>query len=204
MSPNWGKTDRELLPGRLITLDANLSRRNISFEEFDGMLRFCFNRKNKTLRASWFTKEVLSIVEKNYRIYCAMNNIPIVEGLVSGDHEEDEGKQPDNMDVDDYHGGANDGIEDEEWGGIMETDEPDEVDDTPEFFKELELAKAAAQPEKTPSRRKKTKMGEIVREKIRKVLEDETGLADKRASKCDENDFLRLLFAFNSEGIHFA
>jgi 18S rRNA (adenine1779-N6/adenine1780-N6)-dimethyltransferase len=29
-------------------------------------------------------------------------------------------------------------------------------------------------------------------------------LADKRAGKCYENDFLRLLFAFDEEGIHFA
>jgi 18S rRNA (adenine1779-N6/adenine1780-N6)-dimethyltransferase len=36
------------------------------------------------------------------------------------------------------------------------------------------------------------------------VLEDVTELADQRAAKCDENDFLRLLSAFNEEGIHFA
>jgi len=36
-----------------------------------------------------------------------------------------------------------------------------------------------------------------------KVLE-ETELADVRSGKCDENDFLRLLLAFNEEGIHFS
>jgi 18S rRNA (adenine1779-N6/adenine1780-N6)-dimethyltransferase len=44
----------------------------------------------------------------------------------------------------------------------------------------------------------------LIREKIRRVLEDVTDLADKRAGKCDENDFLRLLSAFNDEGIHFS
>jgi 18S rRNA (adenine1779-N6/adenine1780-N6)-dimethyltransferase len=83
-------------------------------------------------------------------------------------------------------------------------DVEDGDDDTPEFFKEQKAAAAASQPVKTPSRRKKTKFGEIIKEKIRKVLEDDTDLADKRSSKCDENDFLRLLFAFNNEGIHFA
>lgn len=161
------------------------------------MLRFCFNRKNKTLRASWFTKEVLAIVEKNYRIYCAMNNIPIEEGVAEGAEDADDN---DDMDVDNHTGsrGAAPDVE-EEWGGIMDVD-----DDTPELVKELEKSTAANQLEKTPSRRKKTKMGLIVREKIRKVLEDVTELADKRSSKCDENDFLKLLFAFNSEGIHFA
>jgi 18S rRNA (adenine1779-N6/adenine1780-N6)-dimethyltransferase len=175
--------------------------RNISFEEFDGMLRFCFNRKNKTLRASWFTKEVLAIVEKNYRIYCAMNDIPIEEGLA-----EDNGDGDDDMDMDDTGAAtaADEDNDEEEWGGIMDVDGNDDDDDMPEFFKEQKQLAKANGSAKTPSRRKKTKMGEIVREKIRKVLEDVTGLADKRASKCDENDFLKLLFAFNEEGIHFA
>ncbi|PTB68652.1 dimethyladenosine transferase-like protein [Trichoderma citrinoviride] len=107
-------------------------RPNVSWDEWDGLLRVCFVRKNKTLRASWLgTKEVLAMVERNYRTWCAMNGVPIDESL-------------------------------------------------------------------------KTRVAELVREKIRKVLEDVTELADKRASKCDENDFLRMLFAFNEEGIHFS
>lgn len=40
-------------------------RPKVSFEEWDGMLRVCFNRRNKTLRASWLgTKEVLNMVER--------------------------------------------------------------------------------------------------------------------------------------------
>jgi 18S rRNA (adenine1779-N6/adenine1780-N6)-dimethyltransferase len=135
------------------------------------------------------------MVEKNYRIYCAMNNIPIEDGLVEGAEDADEA-----MDVDDEDVGAP--ADEEEWGGVMEVEHGD--DDAPEFFKEQKAAAASNQPFKTPSRRKKTKVGEMIKEKIRKVLEDDTDLADKRSSKCDENDFLRLLFAFNSEGIHFA
>jgi len=135
------------------------------------------------------------MIEKNYRIYCAMNNIPVEEGLADGGDDADD----DDMAVDDSSA-APTGNDDEEWGGIMEVDDNGDDDDTPEFFKEQKTA----QPFKTPSRRKKTKLGEIIREKVRKVLEDDTELADQRASKCDENDFLRLLFAFNQEGIHFA
>jgi 18S rRNA (adenine1779-N6/adenine1780-N6)-dimethyltransferase len=171
-------------------------RPNVSWQEFDGLLRICFGRKNRTIRASWSTKEVLSMVEKNYRIYCAMNNIPIEEGLVEGAGDDDEA-----MEVDDDDGTAAPADE-EEWGGVMDVEDGD--GDTPEFFKEQKAAAAASQPVKTPSRRKKTKLGQVIKEKIRKVLEDDTDLADKRSSKCDENDFLRLLFAFNNEGIHFA
>ncbi|KAI9167754.1 Dimethyladenosine transferase [Paramyrothecium foliicola] len=160
-------------------------RPNVSWDEWDGLLRVCFVRKNKTLRASWLgTKEVLAMVERNYRTWCAMNGVPIDESLVEDGADE--------MDAEDT------AMDVEDAGGM----EVDEDEDAPDFFKELKNA-AAAVP-KTKSKRKKTKVAELVREKIRKVLEDVTELADRRAGKCDENDFLRLLFAFNEEGIHFS
>jgi 18S rRNA (adenine1779-N6/adenine1780-N6)-dimethyltransferase len=164
-------------------------RPNVSWDEWDGLLRVCFVRKNKTLRASWLgTKEILAMVERNYRTWCAMNGVPIDESIVEGAAEDEE-----DMDIDD---GANDG---EDAG--MEVDDLG-GDDTPSFFQDLKNANANIP--KTKSKRKKTKVAELVREKIRKVLEDVTELADKRSGKCDENDFLRLLFAFNEEGIHFS
>lgn len=155
-------------------------RPKVSWDEWDGLLRVCFVRKNKTLRASWLgTKEVLAMMEKNYRTWCAMNGVPLDDGPVE-DNADDGPNEPDDM-----------------------ADEPDAMDlddaHAPDFFGQ---AAAAAPP--TKSKRKKTKVGLIVREKIRKVLEDITGLADQRAGKCDENDFLRLLLAFNEEGLHFS
>lgn len=173
-----------------IEMKPSKDRPNVSWDEFDGLLRVCFNRKNKTLRASWLgTKEVLVMLEKNYRVYCAMQNIPVDDSVVDDDQEE-------GMEVD----GEND---DDDGGGDDAGMDVDEDEDVPEFFKEL-ASKAPSQPEKTKSKRKKTAVAKLVREKIRKVLEDDTDLADKRAGKCDENDFLRLLYAFNQEGIHFA
>ena len=162
-------------------------RPGVSWDEWDGMLRICFVRKNRTMRASWLgTKEVLAMVERNYRIYCALNNITLDDTVV-GDEDE--------MNVDEGMGAGDDG---EEWCGI------NDEDDMPEFFKEEAQKPANQAPIKTKSRRKKTRVAELVREKIRKVLEDVTELADQRAGKCDENDFLKLLYAFNQEGIHFA
>ena len=133
------------------------------------------------MRASWLgTKEVLGMVERNYRVYCAMNSIPLDETEIGEDEQ---------MDTDEGLGPAD---EEEEWGG------------TPSFFKEEAARIAREQPVKTKSKRKKTRVAELVREKIRKVLEDVTELADKRSGKCDENDFLKLLYAFNQEDIHFA
>lgn len=161
-------------------------RPNVSWDEWDGLLRVCFVRKNKTLRASWLgTKEVLAMVERNYRTWCAMNGVAVDESVVE-DGQDDDGME----DVD--------GEEEADGGDDMDMDMED--DDTPAFFKET----SASTIPKTKSKKKKTKVAELVREKIRKVLEDVTELADKRAGKCDENDFLRLLFAFNEEGIHFS
>ncbi|KAJ4267754.1 Dimethyladenosine transferase [Fusarium torreyae] len=157
-------------------------RPNVSWDEWDGLLRICFVRKNKTLRASWLgTKEVLAMIERNYRTWCAMNGVPVDDSIV------EDGQ--DDMDMEDDAVGAND----------MDVDEDEEA---PDFFKEVQSS--MANTTKTKSKRKKTKVAELVREKIRKVLEDVTELADKRSGKCDENDFLRLLFAFNEEGIHFS
>lgn len=157
-------------------------RPNVSWDEWDGLLRVCFVRKNKTLRASWLgTREVLAMVERNYRTWCAMNGVPVDDTIVE-DGQDDE---------------VEDAGDAEEWGGM---DVDDDADEAPEFFKEMQNSVIP----KTKSKRKKTKVAELVREKIRKVLEDVTELADKRSGKCDENDFLRLLFAFNEEGIHFS
>jgi 18S rRNA (adenine1779-N6/adenine1780-N6)-dimethyltransferase len=166
-------------------------RPGVSWDEWDGMLRVCFVRKNRTLRASWLgTKEVLAMVERNYRVYCALNNIAI-DDTVIGEEDEDEGMELDN------------GVVEEEWGGIEDEGmDVDGEDDMPSFFKEQ--AERGRGIEKTKSKRKKTRVAELIREKIRKVLEDVTELADRRSGKCDENDFLRLLYAFNEEGLHFA
>ena len=121
-------------------------------------------------------------------MWCAMNNVAVDDTVVG--EEED-------MEVDESPGFQ----EDDEWGGIMDVDE--EVDELPSFFKEEAERIAKANGNKTKSKKKKTRVAELIREKIRKVLEDDTELADQRAAKCDENDFLRLLSAFNGEGIHF-
>ncbi|KAI2625000.1 rRNA adenine dimethylase [Hypoxylon sp. NC1633] len=163
-------------------------RPNISFEEWDGMLRVCFNRRNKSLRASWLSnKPVLAMLERNYRLWCATNDIPVDDGVADVEDEDDINN--DEMDVD-MNG------DEGEWGGAMGTD------DTPSFFQELKAA--GSEVPKTKSKKTKTKVALLVKEKVRKVLEDVTELADKRSGKCDENDFLRLLAAFNAEGIHFS
>lgn len=59
----------------------------INFAEWDGLLRICFNRKNKTLRANLTSKAAVTLMESNLRTYCALKNIPLpdVSAEVVGD-----------------------------------------------------------------------------------------------------------------------
>ena len=107
-----------------------------------------------------------------------MNNIPVDESIIEDGAADDE-EVDEQMEVD-GDPDPNDGAPGEEWGGI-EDDAMDEDDDTPAFFKEAKAASASAAVQKTPSKRPKTKVAAVVREKIRKVLEDVTGLAEKRS-----------------------
>lgn len=109
-------------------------RPKVDYNEWDGLLRFCFNRKNKTLNAIFRNSKLMEILVQNYKVvqaYLAEKNGQMVE------------------------------IVDDE------------------------------------------KLTEQVTESVKQVLA-ETGYGDKRASKMDQVDFLKLLYAFHQVGVHFA
>lgn len=54
---------------------------DINFKEWDGLLRICFNRKNKSLAATFSQSAVLELLKKNYIAYCALKNITIEPNL---------------------------------------------------------------------------------------------------------------------------
>ncbi|OCT48331.1 Dimethyladenosine transferase [Cladophialophora carrionii] len=204
----WAKIDHIMKVGKnnfkpppqvessVVRLVPKNPRPNISYEEWDGLLRICFVRKNKTLRANFLgTNSVLSMLEQNYRTFCAQNNVPIEEGPA---------EEPTMMEVGNFQEDPDqdlEGDEAEEWGGFMDVD--DDEDSLPTFLKEQLASQSQQLPDRTPSRKKRDKVFVLVREKVRSVLEDKTALADKRARMCDEADFLKLLYHFNLEGIHF-
>ncbi|CAP73969.1 uncharacterized protein PODANS_2_13220 [Podospora anserina S mat+] len=176
------------------------ARPNIAFDEFDGLLRIAFNRKNKTLNASFAIKEVLAMCERNYKVYCSLNNIPVDEGAAAGTGAvvgEEEGMD---VDMDDDGADADDNEEEEEDDNGMDVEDDE---DMPEFFKEMKDEEDKAAVAKTPSRNPKSKVAMVVKAKVNKVLAS-TGLGEKRARQCDQNDFLKLLVAFHEEGIHFS
>src|SRR5712664_1437131 len=46
----------------VVRIEPKANRPSISWEEWDGMLRICFVRKNKTLRASWMPSKVRAMI----------------------------------------------------------------------------------------------------------------------------------------------
>ncbi|KAK4497880.1 hypothetical protein PRZ48_010535 [Zasmidium cellare] len=192
----WAKVDHVMKVGRnnfnpppqvesnVVRISPKTPRPQVSYEEWDGLLRVCFVRKNRVLRSGFLgTASVMAMLEANYRTFCAQNEIVLDDGPLEGGE---------GMDVDE---------EVQEDDGAMLMDEDDE--DVPDFFKE-ERDKQAKKLLDDPGRKKKGKVAELVRSKVKKVLEVDTELAEKRARLCDEGDFLKLLYAFNQEGIHFA
>lgn len=133
----------------------------------------------------------MDMLESNYRTWCAQNDVVLEDGpIVDATNDGLEA-----MDMD----GASVGDEDE-WDGIMDIDEDE---DLPDFFKAERDRTAESTSKGQTKRKRKGKVAELVREKIRRVLEDQTQLGERRARLCDEGDFLKLLYNFNQEGIHF-
>lgn len=53
----------------VVRIEVKNPRPNIDFHEWDGLLRICFVRKNKTVAAGFKSSNVIDILEKNYKAY---------------------------------------------------------------------------------------------------------------------------------------
>lgn len=170
----------------VVRIEPKNPRPQISYDEWDGLLRVCFVRKNRTLRSAFLgTESVMAMLESNYRTFCAQNDIELDDGpLESGQGEVEM-----------------DGVVEDEVDDIgMDVDDEE---DMPDFFKE-ERDRKEKKLAGNPSRKKKGKVSELIRSKVLNILVTDTELAERRARMCDEGDFLKLLYAFNKEGIHFS
>ena len=64
----------------VVRIEPKNPRPQISYNEWDGLLRIAFVRKNKTLRASFLgTSAVVELLEQNYKLWCSQNNVTIDE-----------------------------------------------------------------------------------------------------------------------------
>ena len=173
----------------VVRLEPRTDRPKISFDEFDGMLRVCFGRKNKTIHGCWAVKQVRAMMVRNYITWAAMFAERVCEGdkvfLVEGGDDADVEEDVD-MDEDvDMEGGGG--------GGVLAG-----------ASSRVRAAAASAGVVTIGGvQAERGRVDALVRRKTEAVFE-KTGLGGQRAAKLDEQDFLTLLFAFNEEGLHFS
>ncbi|RCK63466.1 Dimethyladenosine transferase [Candida viswanathii] len=55
----------------VVRIEVKNPRPNVDFNEWDGLLRICFVRKNKTIAAGFKSNNVIDILEKNYKTFLA-------------------------------------------------------------------------------------------------------------------------------------
>lgn len=48
----------------------------VDFREWDGLMRICFGRKNKTLRSSFLMTHTINLLTDNYKTWCAVTGTP--------------------------------------------------------------------------------------------------------------------------------
>ena len=154
----------------------------INFLEWDGMVRACFGRKNKTLSAIFRQGTTLSVMEQNYKLGLALKGA--VQGGNDGKVAPHAGMQAVAMDMEDD--GQKVG---EERDGASSSDDDMEVD--------------AGKLAEGGKKKKRGKASDEFKAKVMHILE-KNDFAEKRASKMSQDDFMQLLADFNEQGIHFA
>ncbi|PKS12656.1 hypothetical protein jhhlp_000864 [Lomentospora prolificans] len=176
----------------VVRIEPRTDRPNISWDEWDGMLRVCFMRKNKTLKATWTGNKVRAMVEQNWITWASINTDGITESdwkVLRGEDTAEDEAMDDAMD------------EDEDMGAASGDEDVDD-DTTSKKLANIKTNKGGSITlgfTQIP----RALVAQLISLKIRRVL-DSTGLGAQRAAKCDETDFLHLLSAFNDEGLHFA
>lgn len=146
----------------------------VNYVEWDGLLRLCFNRKNKTIAALFKKKSVFKILEENYKAFKAMGGFPSVgggNGMVPGF----------GLDIETMGNDGGKRLDDVE-------EEKDEDDDMMDGEGGMDVETNTE--------------GRMLRAEIMKALK-ETDFATARPLKMDQDAFLKLLAFFNEHGIHF-
>ena len=168
----------------------------IDFMEWDGLLRICFQRRNRMLRAIFGQKSVLRDLAAKQATAAALRDNEkraadlasaiqsmFIDGAKKSDIAMDE--------VDDENC-------DEDSNALNET--PMQMEDAPTKDMEME---DVGNVSKTKPKRPVDKKLQALKEKVLGVLE-ETGFASTRSSQISIEDFTKILNAFSAKGICFS
>lgn len=165
----------------------------IEFKEWDGLLRICFQRKHRMLRALFGQKTILRGIHEQMKTAKAMDGRKLNESDAIL-HMGETGA----MDIDTTFSLGSVQHEATKEVEMMDTDEKetDNKDDLMDL--DQDLTKGGGKKGK----RRRSEAESLLKEKMLKVLE-ETDFGTLRASQMSIDDFKRLLEAFHAAGIRF-
>ena len=152
---------------------------NINFIEWDGLLRICFSRKNKTLGAIFKQKKILDMVYNNYNKIKNINNNSIDN---NNQFNVDNNFEQFGMELD------------EEKNNNVNNNNFDDDDDDEKMDKNNN--------DKEKKDKKKDEKKEEFKIFLMEIL-TQNNYANQRAIKMNIDEFLKLLNIFNNKGIHF-
>jgi 18S rRNA (adenine1779-N6/adenine1780-N6)-dimethyltransferase len=172
----------------------------INFIEWDGMLRICFSRKNKTLGALFKQKKVFEMIYQNYKKYMQNN------GNISQNNEGNKIQTSvvDNK-ISDYNNDENiikgliNNINDDEKNMELENDDDEEdkkdiKEDDDKEDEEMNVKEGNNNADTSEKAKFKVKLINLLKD---------NNFLQQRAVKMTITNFLELLNLFNSNGIHF-
>jgi 18S rRNA (adenine1779-N6/adenine1780-N6)-dimethyltransferase len=157
---------------------------NINFIEWDGLLRICFSRKNKTLGAIFKQKKILDMIYNNVNKIKMLNN---------------NNDKNNNSDINNNNLPENFGMELDEEKNNNKEDENEEEDDDIIIDKEENNNN---DNDKKDNIKKKDEKKEEFKLFLMEIL-TKNNFTNQRAIKMNIDDFLKLLNLFNNKGIHF-
>ena len=155
---------------------------NINFIEWDGLLRICFSRKNKTLGAIFKQKKILDMVYNNYNKIKNINNNNNIDN--NNQVNVDNNFEQFGMELDEEKNNNN----------VNNNNFDDDDDDDEKMDKN------------NNDNEKKDKKKDEKKEEFKIFLMEiltQNNYANQRAIKMNIDEFLKLLNIFNNKGIHF-
>ncbi|KAB8205442.1 ribosomal RNA adenine dimethylase-domain-containing protein [Aspergillus parasiticus] len=180
----------------VVRVEPKSDRPAISWDEWDGMLRICFVRKNKTLRAGFMGNKTRAMIERNWITFATMYPEKVTQADIDFMLGNGEPEPMEDVEMDTNNDADADDVPEMDEDDILMGDMAFEKKNVPEIPKGALLTIGN-------NKVSRVMVTKLIQAKLQRIL-DQTELANARAQKCDENDFLRLLHAFNKEGIHFS
>uniref|UniRef100_A0A7S0YCY7 rRNA adenine N(6)-methyltransferase n=1 Tax=Polytomella parva TaxID=51329 RepID=A0A7S0YCY7_9CHLO len=170
----------------------------VNFLEWDGLVRLCFSRKNRTLGAIFRQANTLIALENNFKTFQSLQTSKVGTQLSA----ENLANSALRLGEEDGVGGANGGDAADDDNCSVDNDGEMEMDSDEEMEVDGGGRSGGKGGKEGNGRKKSGKVSPEFKAKVLRVLEDNQYL-EMRSSKMSQEEFLHLLAAFNAAGIHF-